>query len=193
MTVVTSTDLLTHARALVQAGSPTAADLSRSVSAAYYALFHCIIETARNKFVLSNRHDVQRAFTASFDHKPMRHICDQVRACADVQLRNTLTKGGLPEVWVTLFQEAPDQGGEPIRAKRLRRPDADLLTVCTAFSEAQDLRHQADYNLEWSPSHDQATSRVQATEDAIEAWNACRGSDDAEVFMLATMGCLKFR
>jgi hypothetical protein len=193
MTFVTSADLLTHAKSLVQAASPTAADLNRAVSASYYALFHCIIEAIREKFVASGNADVLRAFTASFDHKPMRQICDQVRASSDATLRHALVKGGLPDNWVTLFQEAPDQENEANRAKRLRTPNANLLTVCIAFAEAQDLRHQADYNLEWSPSLTQATGRVQSTEDAIDAWGTCKDSNDAEIFMLAIMGCLKFR
>jgi len=48
--MITSADLIEHARKLAVEGGTTA-DFSRSISACYYAVFHAIIEGTTSRFL----------------------------------------------------------------------------------------------------------------------------------------------
>src|SRR5260370_33389741 len=97
---------------------PRQASLRRAVSAAYYALFHMLIDEAVLKLIPSApnllRVQTQRAFT----HADMRNACEQ------------LTKSS------NAF------------ARLLVRPvEPELQTVAEAFVELPFHRHAADYDL----------------------------------------------
>lgn len=82
-------DLLEQAEhlALRERTKPKQASLRRSVSTAYYALFHLIVEEACRNW----RDAAQRpALARAFDHGPMKSTCEQVRS----QLTRLNTPGG---------------------------------------------------------------------------------------------------
>jgi broad specificity phosphatase PhoE len=56
----------------------------------------------------------------------------------------------------------------------------------------QQLR-QADYHPEWTVSWDEAESYKDATAAALAAWRSIENSDEAIVFLFASLGVLKFR
>jgi len=70
-------DLLDVARYLLERGSPTQATLRRSVSTAYYALFHLLIQEACFNWARpEHRNNLARAF----DHKQMLAASDRQQA-----------------------------------------------------------------------------------------------------------------
>jgi hypothetical protein len=194
--MITSTDLLDHARKLaVQDG--TTADFSRAISACYYALFHALIETARARFVSATAApETVRAFTSRFGHDEMKKTCEALRtAAATGDTRSQLLKKGLPPQWTTLLPAAEGQTPPPDADKKkyIRAPNADLREVCDAFCNLQPFRHKADYDLSWMPDLATAQAHVTEADEAIDAWNRCCTSSDAEVFLLACVDLLKFR
>jgi uncharacterized protein (UPF0332 family) len=97
---------------------PRQASLRRSISTAYYALFHMLINDGALKFVPNSpvwlRDQAQRAFT----HGEMRNACE-------------------------VFSKSPKT-----YAHLLVPPlEAELQSVAAAFVELQQLRHAADYDL----------------------------------------------
>ncbi len=70
-------DLLQQAIDLVHKNpaDPTQADLRRSVSAAYYSLFHFLISEAVNNW---SRHDLRTILGRAFDHAPMKAASNRV-------------------------------------------------------------------------------------------------------------------
>ncbi len=71
-------ELLDTARYLLRRNQnrPTQADLRRSISTAYYALFHRLIDDAVSRLIAGD--DRQAAFARAFDHGDMRDACRRV-------------------------------------------------------------------------------------------------------------------
>jgi hypothetical protein len=67
-------DLLDQARHLGNKGDdPTQASLRRSVSTAYYALFHLLIDDAVSKWAVARQ---RGALGRTFEHQAMRTVCE---------------------------------------------------------------------------------------------------------------------
>lgn len=119
-------DLLQQAQQLatLDPRRPRQANLRRAVSAAYYALFHFLIEQSCRNAIggqherASYRHVLGRAFT----HSTMRDAC---KSFAGGTLRDAVRKG-LPPT----FAVPPS-----------------VSDIATKYVELQDMRHLADYDL----------------------------------------------
>jgi hypothetical protein len=138
---------------------PTQADIRRSISTAYYALFHRLIETGTGHLVA----DVvqQQALARTFSHTNMREICELV------------IKQPLPPVLVPLLGSAvPDQ---------LRR-------VAAMFVDLQDWRHDADYNVRLTFIRNEGQARVVDVENAFSAWNLIPVSVSKPFLILLLLG-----
>lgn len=73
--------LIEHAKKLVPQGSrgrPTATNLRRAVSAAYYALFHQVTLTAAASVMPDVPPSVRRNHTRRIDHGPANRLCDAI-------------------------------------------------------------------------------------------------------------------
>ncbi len=126
-------ETLAAARLLVARGSRPrgrmpAALVRRSISTVYYALFHCLLDEATCRIVgtsavLTRR---RRVVARSFTHAGIRHALERVQK---------------PDL------APPLQGFFGIE-----RPPAFARTVAQAFAHAQEMRHEADYDLNASLS-----------------------------------------
>jgi uncharacterized protein (UPF0332 family) len=152
-------DLLDQARLLAEhgVGRPRQADLRRAISAAYYALFHRLIESSTTS-IISGR-AAQTSLARAFEHGPMKKVCTQF---ASPNFPNHLAAVVPP-------------------------PTLDLRTVAEAFVELQEERHEADYNTGVAYTRAETRSLVQRAETAFAAWDRARTTSTAKVFLVALL------
>jgi uncharacterized protein (UPF0332 family) len=137
---------------------PRQASLRRAVSAAYYALFHMLIDDAVLKLIPIApdllRVQAQRAFT----HRDMRNACEQ------------FTKPS-----------------NPIARLLVRPVESELQTVAETFVELQFRRHSADYDLTQIFDRMEVLGIIGRARDAIITWNRVRNTPNANVFLAALL------
>lgn len=111
--------LMVQAEFLVRDSDSNEANVRRSVSSAYYALFHLLVRDA----ILNWKHADHRSRLArTFDHKRMKDASTAI----------------LKEIGNGWNQETADPDRERFR----------LWTVAQAFVDLQQARHKADYDIE---------------------------------------------
>ena len=155
--------LLDQARALAlqEPGKPRQASLRRSVSAAYYALFHWLVEQSSTRFLgrgLRHRR-MRHAFARAFSHSEMVQACRSFRAGF----------GGLP---THLQQLLPDGFVHP-----------GVVAMACAFEDLQDARHGADYDLSRRLSRTDARTIIDLADRSIADWP--NDEPSANCFLLA--------
>ena len=140
---------------------PKQASLRRSVSTAYYALFHLLtLDAASNWKRAEQRDRVARIF----EHGKMRSACTRKAS----ELRNDL-KLNRPT-------------GETLRRS------ANLLLVAETFAGAQQRRHAADYDNTVTWSRSEALNQISSVANAFEAWRDVRNQPDAQALLVAFFG-----
>ena len=156
-------DLRALAREL--AAGTDQARLRRAASTAYYALFHLLIAEAAGNWTRSR---FRARIGRCFDHGPMKAASEAKMA----QIRST-------------FQRPRPVGEE--------RVDLHLWTVANTFVQAQQLRNQADYNLEADLYPVAFNELVDAVEQAFEAWYEIREEDSAQEYLVSLFGAREKR
>lgn len=157
-------DLLAHARFLadLNAGSTTQASIRRSISAAYYAVFHLLAaEVAAQvspEFPTGLRERTQRALL----HTQMRKVARAFSQAAGRRAKD------MPD-----DIELPD----PVSNK--------LASIAAGFEELQDARHTADYDVLVRFESTDALTLVQRAENIFLDWKTERNSRNAPVFLAA--------
>jgi uncharacterized protein (UPF0332 family) len=158
-----SRHLLEQARHLTtrDAGRPRQANVRRAVSAAYYALFHFLTAKACRALLGSSpaRRAIRVAFERSFNHAPMRNAA------------RSFASGNLPGALGVVLGAVP----------------AELRRIARAFSEAQDERHQADYNNGVRFTRARALGVIGEVEAAIALWPTVRHTDAARLYLVALL------
>jgi len=155
-----SSDLISQARMLanLEAGRPKQASVRRSVSTAYYGLFHFLIEESTSLVVgaahadVKNRQLVGRAFV----HAKMKSLCQE------------FTKTQLSSIHLLL---------RPFLATANTASKASMAQVAQTFIDLQDDRHSADYDLAVSFSRNDAMNAYQRAHDAVGTWNRLVNQD----------------
>ncbi len=147
-------DLLDTAKRLL-ATAATEADLRRSISTAYYALFHRLIEAAVGTLVAQP--DQQQLLARQFSHTEMKKVCQLA------------TKSPLPPHGLPFFGP---------------RAPVELEDLATAFVKLQDRRHDADYNRGWTVTPAEAHKLVRDAEDAFAKWPTIEALPVARPFLL---------
>ncbi len=166
-----SSDLLAQARRLArnEPKKPKQASLRRSVSTAYYALFHFLIEEATKMMIgAANRRKALRELAGrSFGHGEMREACRE-------------------------FAKPPSS-----QPKRLFQPfapryhaNAEVKTIANHFINLQELRHTADYDRTYDFTRLEALNSATQAEEAMQAWRLLKRADEelAMLFVVALMG-----
>jgi hypothetical protein len=126
------------------------------MSTAYYAIFHHLVaETSLNW----KRDGLRSMLARVFEHGKMKSASD-----------NKISELN------SYFRTNPTDSPE-------RATSEDLRTVCTAFIEAQQRRHDADYNL----LSDVRTQIAQVTQ-AFQAWSRIREEEMAQVYLMSLLG-----
>ncbi|MGA1263276.1 MAG: hypothetical protein ACO331_05125 [Prochlorothrix sp.] len=172
-----ATDLLKQAQHLstLEPKHPKQASLRRSVSAAYYSLFHLLI--ASGSQVITQKVALRPHVARTYQHGDLKKAANSI----------------------LLIQVAYQSGRQPSQQLQwlgqfLRLPiEPELSFVCQTFIDLQELRHQADYDLSQSFSRLQAATAVSQARAAHVSWKAIRHSHNAEIFLLAAAKVLVSR
>jgi hypothetical protein len=138
---------------------PTQTDIRRSISTAYYALFHRLIEAGTGHLVADLAQ--QQALARTYSHTSMREICELV------------TKQPLPPILVPLLgSSVPDE----------------LRQVAATFVDLQEWRHDADYNLGLTYIRKEGVERVEVVEDTFATWKLVPASIAQPFLILLLIG-----
>ena len=164
-------DLLEQAHALARfdtKGKPRQASLRRAVSAAYYSLFHFLVDQACRGIIGTQhvqqgyRHSLARAFV----HTEMKKAC---RSFAGGQLPATVIKP-LPKTAAGLFLVST-----PIR------------DIAGTFVSLQEIRHLADYDLSERFKRSEVLTLLDRVETHIEDFTHLPVSDDRQFFLVCLL------
>ena len=139
---------------------PKQASLRRAVSAAYYGLFHLLVDAAVVQFIKGpNPRGLRNLLRRDFVHSEMK------------KMSQSFAGGTLPSAL----------------AEALVGPIApDLQLVAEAFVELQQARHEADYDLSRSFTRAEVNDLIERARAAFQSWNAVRTSESARLY-LATL------
>jgi len=150
-------DLLEQAKRLAQLDPrrPKQANLRRSISSAYYALFHLL--AWESSAVYAAEPGLASRINRTHNHTEMKR--------ASSMIANDMLPKGLQ----------PPGGGYTT--------PADLKSVANAFVSLQQARHEADYDLSHTFRRQEALDFVESARQAFEAWERVRKTDDARVYM----------
>lgn len=153
-------DLLEQARhlAMRERRRPKQASLRRAMSAAYYALFHFLVNESsalmvgRAPSTAESRHLAGRAFSHS----------DMYRAA------KSFSGGTLPE---------------PL-SRLVPKVSPELKEIGKTFVELQEHRHLADYDLNTSFMRQSVLATIDQVAEAMSAWHRVRETEEARLFLL---------
>lgn len=151
-------DLLAHARqlAILDLRRPKQVNLRRAISAAYYSLFHLLVDAASSAFV--------------------------AREEWNVRIGRMLKHGDMKKVSALFSKHQPPKLIQP-GGSGYRTPDS-LKIVTDAFVTLQEARHEADYDFARRPFTRQvALDLIDRTQEAMEAWEVVKKSDDAKLYL----------
>jgi len=155
-------DLLAVAQdlAALDALNPREATRRRSISTAYYALFHLLISEAVANW---QRADQRYILVRLFDHGPM----------------NTAALSKISEL-NAYFNGDPPSGPRRMLAENLHN-------VASAFVAAQQARFDADYNVGKEVTGTMMRRQIESVRDAFDSWRAIRDEPDAQMFLLSLL------
>ena len=154
-------DLLKQAERLakLEPKRPKQASLRRSISAAYYSLFHLLIEDGAK--IITTDSSLRPHIARVYQHGEIKKVCDAVSA--------PLTPTGH---WLSKFFDFPI--------------DPDLISVCQTFSDLQELRHSADYDLSRAFKKSESVVIVSRALAAHQDWKKVRNTKNAKLLLLAS-------
>jgi len=162
-------ELLEQATRLLHWGPGTTrqADLRRAVSAAYYALFHLLIDDAcklilRGPALVGLRPKLARVFK----HDEMRSVSMNYK----IDSKNSQSSEELK----TIFE------ADPVSASELR-------SVAGTFVKLQETRHEADYNPSEEFLRSDVEVLVESAREASAAWRRIRKTPPARSYMVALL------
>ncbi len=147
-------------------GRPRSADLRRSVSASYYALFHSIVGAASRHLLPLGSTEERHAVARSFDHGALLHACR----------------------WVASPMSAPSHAREIARGANAH---GTLVGICGTFAEAQDARHRADYDHNATFDKQGALRQSERARIAIESLALLERERAAELHAFLALASLK--
>lgn len=150
-------------------GRPRTVFLRRSVSTAYYALFHEVVLHGTRRLAPRGSVEQQQAIGRWYAHGNVKKTCQWVEALA-----NNRT----PPVPVGMLLS--EKGSVP----------TDLETLAAAFLALQQARHDADYNPAYDVTKPDVLGYVDAAKAAVEAAQRLEavGSPAYDMFLLLSLG-----
>jgi hypothetical protein len=154
-----STDFLRQARELAtRHGRPSQINLRRSTSAAYYAVFHLLIEEVVERMVPSQPVLLRARASRAMQHGEMKQVCNALRS------------------------SSPPKNLQAILPSPL---SPELQAIAKAFVGLQEKRHAADYDSSTSFSQTAVPKTVLQAEAVFRMWRKIRTTDEANVFLAA--------
>jgi hypothetical protein len=163
-----ASDLLAQASdlAVLDGTRPKQASLRRALSAAYYSLFHLLINDAI--LLLSPAPSFNPFVARVLDHA-------KARAAA---------------TWIT---SATSSSRQPVDRVLQFPIAADLTMFCGTFISLQQLRHRADYDVDYRVTRTECLMELGRVDAAHLAWRRQRQSSNARAFLLRALDLLKVR
>jgi uncharacterized protein (UPF0332 family) len=147
---------------------PRQASLRRAVSAAYYALFHLLVEEATARLVTgSDRAALRTVLGRAFAHAAMKDA-------AEGFARNNVSAKLLPAL-----------SGTPVQR--------ELASVAAAFVELQQARHEADYDTARRFTRQECLDLVDRAMQAFADWRVVRQTVPADTFLVALLAQKQMR
>ncbi|MBK9385078.1 MAG: hypothetical protein IPN34_09715 [Planctomycetes bacterium] len=156
-------DLLEQARFLArrERSKPKQISLRRSVSAAYYALFHFLVGKACDLLVSRSRRSRLHGYLSrAFHHEVMAKVCAGFASARPARAIQDLL-------------EAP--------------PSRDLVRVGQVFIDLQQSRIEADYDRSIELTRREALAVVDEAEHAIRGFLRIQGTPEADTFLAALL------
>jgi uncharacterized protein (UPF0332 family) len=144
-------------------GRLSRARVRRSVSTVYYTLFHFLLEEIARRIVGTHNDllERRRILMRTITHKGIKTTLEKVRGNAI----HESVAGYLKPVGAAAGQA---------------RPPAFIRSFANAFIDAQDKRHEADYDLNETPDEEDARVLADRVKNAIDAWRAATGDADRD-------------
>jgi uncharacterized protein (UPF0332 family) len=172
-------ELLKTARRLLartsgQRGRLSSATVRRSVSTAYYALFHFLVDEA-GRFLIGSEHKYRqrrRVLARTFTHGGIKIALDKVR-------------GAFVDQSIEELLRPPGTRGGSVESPPFAR------AMAATFVDAQSRRHDADYDLNKEPSTGDAQILADKVQVAISSWVERPSSDDDFKHALCLLMLLK--
>ncbi len=154
-------DLLLQAEELARrdANRPTQAYLRRSVSTAYYALFHLLVRDASRRAAPAAPGGLADQIARAFSHAEMKQACKAVSTQPGAVLLGFSPQGF----------------------------SADLRSVAAMFVRLQEERNDADYDLTRTYTRAEVLDLLARAQAAFAAWKRVRQSDERNVFCAALL------
>lgn len=147
---------------------PKQASLRRAISTSYYALFHLLISEATKNW---KNVDQRAALGRFFGHGSMVSASNAQRGKCKVYINSN---------------PPPTDG-----------PDLDcmyhLQTISLAFSQTQEQRHSADYDVSKAWTRIEATAILDQVDAAFKSWAAIHSHKFAQEYLLTLLGTPKGR
>jgi uncharacterized protein (UPF0332 family) len=142
---------------------PKQASLRRAVSAAYYALFHFLIDEACRNIVgtTHQRRSLRHVLMRAFSHTTMKNAS------------KTFSGGNLPAGLSTTLSTIV--------------VSSELREVAGTFVTLQDERHRADYDLASPFSKSEVTTLIRSVQDAFELWETIKSDDASRLYLVALL------
>lgn len=158
-------DLLKQAQQLAtrEPKHPKQASLRRAISAAYYALFHLLIESGATLVASGfgqGEPELRNRLRRGFQHGDMKQVAHSFRS-------NKLA------AWQDVFGPQP--------------PSNDLKTVADSFVNLLQSRHEADYNVSKAVVPSDVTTALRWANSAFQAWGRISASREARCFCFAML------
>lgn len=159
-------DLLDQARwlAQVEPRRPKQANLRRTVSATYYALFHYLIEEA-----------VRQQLGSHHATRPYRHVISRAYSHVTMKAACRSFGGGSLKREIATSLSSPETNGYTI-------PTA-IQDLAATFAELQEKRHLADYDLSKMWGRLEVLALIDQVETAITAFTQLPDSADRRFFL----------
>lgn len=154
-----ASDLLDQASILAELDpmKPKQASLRRAISAAYYSVFHLLIDDGARR--ITTNVTLQPFVARSFQHTSVKDAANKV---------------------IDQLKASPPWPA-PLFATSI---EAELIRVCTTFVDLQSLRHSADYNTAVSFKRAEVVAAISRAQAAHQDWALLRSSENAMVFLL---------
>lgn len=155
-------DLLEQARFLAdrEPRRPRQASLRRAVSAAYYALFHLLVDEAATRLSPREPETLRNLVHRAFAHADMKAAC------------KLFLRRDLPAHLAIMIVP-------PVAL--------DLIVVAQSFVDLQEARHVADYDVSATLLRAEVRELLGDAELSFQAWARIRGTPNANVFLAAML------
>jgi hypothetical protein len=165
-----SDELLAQAQLLAtkEPKRPKQASLRRSISSAYYALFHLLIEEATRRFVRgTDRTALRHCLARAFGHADMKSVAESFA-------KNNVSG-----------KIKPGLNGEQIQP--------ELRSFAETFVDMQQERHEADYNPARHFNRTDVLDLLERTRQAMNSWPDVRNTPQADTFLLGLLAQKQMR